>query len=299
MELKINNLMRKIIIILFISIIVSTSIFSQNRNITGKVTTEDNKSLHSFIYTNTDQYVLVDNLGRFSIDSLSSRDSVLIISVIGYHSKSILIKNTNYVEIKLSIDTVNLKKRISDIQFELISLANEDQKIRKKIETIDKNNLLDKLIPFYKQDYKDDITLAGDIDMNNIKRISYIIERNGWVDQSVFGVRASECALLIIIHSYLSYQKKYLPLLENAVLTDDASKPLLALLVDKILVAEGKKQLYGTQFKGQFINSSNGYSTKKSEMQLHPIDDEVNIDVRRAKMGLGFLKDYIEAFKKN
>ena len=62
---------------------------------------------------------------------------------------------------------------------------------------------------------------------------------------------------------------------------DEVSKANLAYLIDRVLVNEGKKQLYGTQF--WFMNG---------KMEPRPIEDEANIDKRREEMGLGSFADY-------
>jgi hypothetical protein len=49
----------------------------------------------------------------------------------------------------------------------------------------------------------------------------------------------------------------------------------LAYLVDRVAVAENKKQVYGTQFKGM-----------GNEMTPQPIEDEEHVDERRKSVGL-------------
>jgi hypothetical protein len=54
-------------------------------------------------------------------------------------------------------------------------------------------------------------------------------------------------------------------------------------LTDRVLVGEGKKQLYGTQL-----------STKDGKLTPQPIEDETNVDVRRKEAGLQPLAEYIK-----
>ena len=61
----------------------------------------------------------------------------------------------------------------------------------------------------------------------------------------------------------------------------------LALLTDRVLLAEGKKQLYGTQFT--FVNG---------KLKPHPIQDEANVDKRRAEAGLPPLAEYAKMLEK-
>ncbi|MFN8254817.1 MAG: DUF6624 domain-containing protein [Bacteroidales bacterium] len=51
-----------------------------------------------------------------------------------------------------------------------------------------------------------------------------------------------------------------------------------------MLVKENKKQLYGTQLMK---------NNKTGKYEVCPIKDEINVDKRRAEVGLGPLKDYL------
>jgi hypothetical protein len=63
-----------------------------------------------------------------------------------------------------------------------------------------------------------------------------------------------------------------------------------ALLLDRVLVGEGKPQVYGTQAK-RFE------AWKGREPVLEPIEDEGNVDKRRAEVGLPPLSEYREMLK--
>ena len=60
----------------------------------------------------------------------------------------------------------------------------------------------------------------------------------------------------------------------------------IAYLTDRVLVHEGKAQVYGTQAEGQ-----------GSDVKLMPITDEANVDKRRALVGLGPLAEYLKLLK--
>ena len=53
-----------------------------------------------------------------------------------------------------------------------------------------------------------------------------------------------------------------------------------------IRIKKGKKQLYGSQLR----------RTKQGKMELYPIEDEPNVNKRRAAMGLGLLEDYVRGW---
>jgi hypothetical protein len=97
--------------------------------------------------------------------------------------------------------------------------------------------------------------------------------------------RQSSTAFLVIQHSDLPIQEKYFPLLEQAVNKNELDKASFALLVDRIRVRKGQKQLYGSQ-----LSSENGI------YKFDPIEDEENVNKRRKSMGLGSIEEYAKHF---
>lgn len=57
------------------------------------------------------------------------------------------------------------------------------------------------------------------------------------------------------------------------------------MLVDRVLVNTGKKQLYGTQF---ILNK------EQNIFQPHPVEDSLSVNVRRATMGLPTLEENLQ-----
>lgn len=69
---------------------------------------------------------------------------------------------------------------------------------------------------------------------------------------------------------------------------EEVSRRNVAYLTDRVLLAEGKKQVYGTQF-----------ILEKGKWKPRPLEDEANVDRRRAEVGLPPLAEYakeIEAY---
>lgn len=81
-----------------------------------------------------------------------------------------------------------------------------------------------------------------------------------------------------------------MPLVEKAYKSGSLSGQSYALLLDRVLVGEGKPQVYGTQTKR--IEEWKG-----REPALEPIEDEANVDQRRAEVGLTPLAEYMELLK--
>ncbi len=121
----------------------------------------------------------------------------------------------------------------------------------------------------------------------NVKRLIEIVDSYGWPLQSKVGGKAAIAAWAILQHADLVQQKQFLPMLRDAVAKGEALPQNLALLEDRILTREGKPQIYGSQIAVDKVTRKNGF---------HPIEDEANVDKRRASIGLGPLSEYAKRF---
>jgi hypothetical protein len=133
---------------------------------------------------------------------------------------------------------------------------------------------------------------AADANAKHVARLREIVRERGWPGRGVAGVDGASAAWLVVQHSDLTFQKEVLPLLQAAAKTGEASPVDVALLTDRVLVREGKKQIYGTQ--GEFLEDGT--------VGLAPIEDEANVDARRKEVGLGpiaeYLRDLQEMYRK-
>ncbi|HPN81153.1 MAG TPA: hypothetical protein PK619_01820 [bacterium] len=119
------------------------------------------------------------------------------------------------------------------------------------------------------------------IDGRNIVKVKKIIKDFGWPTYDLVGRRASNAFWLLVQHADrdLAFQKKCLKLLEIAV-RDNQAKPInLAYLTDRVRIAEGKKQMFGTQ-----------YRIKDGKLVLKPVIDRKNLDKLRKKYGMTTMK---------
>jgi len=126
------------------------------------------------------------------------------------------------------------------------------------------------------------------IDRANMARLEQIVKKYGWPGISQVGELASSAAFLIVQHAGLDEQRRFFPILKAAVAQRNARADQAAMLEDRILLREGRNQLYGTQVRS-------GPDTA-GKLVLHPIDDERNVDARRASVGLPPLAQYLKAF---
>ncbi len=128
------------------------------------------------------------------------------------------------------------------------------------------------------------------IDSLNLARIEAVVAERGWPGFSVAGRDGATSAWIVVQHAPLAVQQRYLPVMQAAVDAGDADPAELALLIDRIRIRTDRPQLYGSQARRDPATSATG------AMGFYPIEDEANVDARRATMGLGTLAEYARNF---
>src|SRR5437899_7564184 len=88
------------------------------------------------------------------------------------------------------------------------------------------------------------------IDEENTAWFHGVVREHGWLDRSLLGEEAAHAAWLLVQHADQDpdFQRECLDLLHMAVEAGEGSAQELAYLTDRVLLAEGKPQRYGTQF---------------------------------------------------
>jgi hypothetical protein len=130
--------------------------------------------------------------------------------------------------------------------------------------------------------------VKSQITIENLKEIQAIMKLYGWPKISVFGSQASSAAFLVIQHTNYKIQKKYLTALKLACGKNEANWSDFAMLKDRVLIQEGRCQLYGTQVI---------YDEKEELYKLLPICNPEKVDFRRKEIGLAPLKEYLENWR--
>jgi hypothetical protein len=115
------------------------------------------------------------------------------------------------------------------------------------------------------------------IDSVNQTRVIPILERYGWLPKSLIGEKAASAIFLVVQHSGSKTIEKYLPQMEALATKGEASATGAAMMRDRLLSFQGKKQIYGTQ-------SSNTVRGDGS-IVIWPIEDSENVNRRRKKVG--------------
>jgi hypothetical protein len=123
---------------------------------------------------------------------------------------------------------------------------------------------------------------AGQTDSVNLIKVATIISKYGWPGEDIIGWQGSSTLWVIIQHSTLENQEKYLPVMREAVEKGKARSAQLALLEDRILVRNGKEQIYGSQTGTDSLGN----------FRISPVKDERNVNRRRFSAGLGPLQWY-------
>jgi len=124
-------------------------------------------------------------------------------------------------------------------------------------------------------------------DSVNLFKVTKILDKYGWVGATKVGGQANQVLFLVIQHSDLKTQQKYLPMMREAVKNKNAKKSELALLEDRVALDEGKRQIYGSQI---------GRDNESQKYYVLPLDDPDNVDKRRIEVGLGPIADYVKGW---
>ena len=164
---------------------------------------------------------------------------------------------------------------------QLDSVYNDDQKYRQIIDSVQTTygNSSDEVSELWKTIQQKDSV--------NLSMVTTILDNYGWLGPDVIGERGNLTLFLVIQHADLKVQEKYLPLMREAVKAGKANAGQLALLEDRVALGEGKKQIYGSQI----IRDS-----KTGKNVIAPIEEEGNVDKRRASVGLEPLQNYAKQF---
>lgn len=122
-------------------------------------------------------------------------------------------------------------------------------------------------------------------DRERTERLKEIIDEHGWPTWDLVGKKAETAAWAIAQHSDLDldFQQRALELLREAVVRGQASPGNLAYLEDRVAVALGEPQTYGTQVR----------CGPDGPVPATPIEDESGVESRRADAGLEPLADYL------
>jgi hypothetical protein len=128
------------------------------------------------------------------------------------------------------------------------------------------------------------LTLMRYRDSIDLISITHILDTYGWLGPEKIGFMGTQTLFLVIQHSRLNVQEKYLPMMREAVKEGKALAKDLAFLEDRVALRQGKKQLYGSQ---TWLDRCDG------KIYVQPVEDPENLDKRRAAVWLEPMSEYI------
>ena len=145
-----------------------------------------------------------------------------------------------------------------------------DQSIREKLFAAEGNDSLF-------MSYLGDMSV---IDKKNREKVLPILEKYGWLPISQVGSKASDGLFYVLQHAVdLDLFRKYLPEIKKLSAKNEAKLWYAALIEDRLLMYENKKQIYGSQI----VTRKNKYGGKYF---VWPIRDPDKVNSLREKAGL-------------
>lgn len=182
----------------------------------------------------------------------------------------------------IDIVTANKVRMEANYDKALVALLDtvfqDDQKYRKELKAIEEKYGYDS------EEMRNHWNIIHKKDSINLIKVSTILDERGWLSADIIGNQGNNTLFLVIQHSDLPTQEKYLPMMREAVKKGNAKANSLALLEDRVALRRGGKQIYGSQVTRD---------SETNEYYVLPLIDPVNVDTRRAEVGLGPLSDYI------
>lgn len=174
----------------------------------------------------------------------------------------------------LTIDAQIKNEKLRD---EILKMRDVDQKAR---EDCGKGNA-DEQMKCY-------VEIAEKIDKPNTKRLEEIYAQNGFPTAKTVGKEGVDAFMLILQHAPdETLRQKLLKPIEKAFKRKEISANEYSNYVDRLLVRQGKPQIYGSNFE-----------MKDGKLVMSEVKDLKNLDKIRLKIGLPTIKEYAEMLKK-
>ena len=128
-----------------------------------------------------------------------------------------------------------------------------------------------------------DMEYMKELDADNLRRLKHIIRQDGFPTARMVGYDGLQAAWLLVQHadSDPAFQAEMLTEIRRRVKSRELDLQNYALLTDRVLLAQGKKQRYGTQFE-----------VREQGLAVRSLEDPSHVDERRRALGLISLADY-------
>jgi len=132
-----------------------------------------------------------------------------------------------------------------------------------------------------------DAGALGDVDAENLAWLRQTVREKGWPTRSMVGPDGAHAAWLLVQHADCdpAFQRQCLDLLVAAAAAGEASPQDVAYLTDRVFLAEGRPQEYGTQV-----------TARSGRWAPRLLRDPDLVDARRASVGPEPLATYLTWF---
>lgn len=120
--------------------------------------------------------------------------------------------------------------------------------------------------------------------INEIKVTTYL-NKNGWPNRDIAGEQGNLTICNVLQHTSQETREYYIPLMKQAVLDKKLEPRFLVRAEDRIATNKGGLQIYGGQMK---------YYKETKSFNLWPVFDPINIDKRRAEIGLEPIAEFLK-----
>ena len=167
----------------------------------------------------------------------------------------------------------------AEYALELIEMKDNYLRQRKEVDKVEQE-FGDK-----SDEYWEAVKATQKLGSTNGEKLDSLIRVHGWPRQNFVGQEQTRAAALALVYSELPIQKKYLSEIEKAVEYNEIEGRYFAIITDKILVADGEKQRYGTQYV---------YKDSTDSYEIAPIENETDLDKRRFELGMESMEEYLE-----
>ncbi|QES90713.1 DUF6624 domain-containing protein [Rhizosphaericola mali] len=160
-------------------------------------------------------------------------------------------------------------------------------------------------IQFFRNKYSFAYASNSNASIENLKNNTFVenkdsldkyISQYGYLGPKEVGIMGADIVWVMVQHADFDFefQKRMWSAMKIALKNDDCNPSNYALLTDRILVHENKKQRYGTQF--HYVKKyQNGKVVQVHE--LWPIENTKHLDSLRKSMQLPPLKTYLQQMK--
>ncbi len=119
----------------------------------------------------------------------------------------------------------------------------------------------------------------------NEAKIKDLLSKHGWPSKDSIGELGSLTICNVLQHSSPEVRVAYLPMMRDAVMSKKLAARFLVRAEDRIATDRGNLQVYGGQVK---------YYPETKSFNVWPVYDPVNIDKRRAEIGLGPIAEHLK-----